>query len=95
VLRVDATVERGELEQRIMEITVVVRGDALTRLASIAAALRAAGLQDVKILEALGLITGRVSDASQLDDLQRVDGIESVTRARTDVGIPDPGSPVQ
>lgn len=78
-----------------MEVTVVVRGNALTRLASIAAALRAAGLEDVKILDALGLITGRVSDASQLDDLRRVDGIESVSRGRTDVGIPDPGSPIQ
>jgi hypothetical protein len=78
-----------------MQIVATVKESSLARLTSIADALRAAGLEDVKILEALGMITGHVADAGKLRGLRRVEGVESVELGRTDVGIPDPSSPIQ
>jgi hypothetical protein len=78
-----------------MEIVATIKVGDLPRLTSIAAALRAAGLENANILEGLGVITGQIADAYTLDALRRVDGVESVEPGRTDVRIPDPRSPIQ
>jgi hypothetical protein len=78
-----------------MQVVITVEDSALPQMTRVVAAARAAGLLDVKILESVGVITGRLTDASQLDRLRSVDGVASVEAQRNDIGIPDPGSRIQ
>lgn len=78
-----------------MNIVVTIQESALSRLSSIAGALRAAGLEDATLLDAIGVITGKVATAAKLEALRRVDGVQSIELAGPDIELPDPESPIQ
>jgi hypothetical protein len=75
-------------------VTVLVAGDRLGAIDGIAAALRDAGLQQLQVLPATGVITGAVDDAAAAERLAALDGVAAVEPAR-DVGIAPPDAPVQ
>ncbi len=62
-----------------MEVDVSVLVDTGRDLAALRRELERHGLNDPAVLEGIGQITGRV-DESQVDELRRVSGVESVER---------------
>jgi hypothetical protein len=64
------------------------------RISEVADGLARAGLRDVQVLDAVGVITGTVDDDADLEALRQVAGVAAVEPSR-EVGIPPPDAPVQ
>jgi hypothetical protein len=71
---------------------IIVSVDA-ERVPDVVERLREAGMQVTQALPATGVVTGTVP-ASQIPDLERVDGVSAVETARR-FDLPPPDSPVQ
>jgi hypothetical protein len=74
-------------------VTITVDDAHLTQIDRIATELRRKGMQIDQVLNAVGAITGSVSD-DRRQDLRNVDGVESVADATT-FQLPPPDSPIQ
>ncbi|MEV0675814.1 hypothetical protein AB0I60_04735 [Actinosynnema sp. NPDC050436] len=70
------------------EVVVSVADDSLSRLGSVVAALREAGLDVDDVLEALGVVTGSVAPEA-IGKLRDVPGVAAVERQRA-VRLPPP-----
>jgi hypothetical protein len=74
-----------------VEVVITLEPGHVAAIGDVAGALRAAGLRDEQILEAVGVITGRADD---LEPLRRIPGVGTVEVSRAiDIGPPD--APVQ
>jgi hypothetical protein len=76
-----------------VELTVSLSSAAKAEVATVAEALRAAGLRITATLEQIAVITGR-ADESAIPAIARVPGVAHVEREGS-VQIPPPDSPVQ
>ncbi len=63
-------------------VNIAVADTYLERIDEVVSGLRAAGLRDVLVLEAVGLVQGVVS-GDTLASLERVPGVSAVERSRT------------
>jgi hypothetical protein len=77
-----------------VQVQVLVADDRRDAIDEVAGALADAGLRDASSLRGVGVITGTVDDASKVDSLLAVDGVESVEKSQQ-VGVPAPDEPVQ
>jgi hypothetical protein len=74
-----------------VEVVITLEPGNIADIGDVAGALRAAGLRDEQILEAVGVITGKADD---VEPLRQVPGVGTVEVSRTiDIGPPD--APVQ
>jgi hypothetical protein len=76
----------------MIELIVTVDDDHRTSISDVANALRARGMQNVKVHLAIGVITGSVAEAEP--SLHDIEGVQSVN-AQLTFQHPDPDSPVQ
>lgn len=76
------------------EVTVLVKDDHRSKIASVAKALEGAGLEVANTLQATGVITGTVRDARAVEALRGVPGVAAVEVGR-EVRLPPPDAPVQ
>lgn len=74
-------------------VTVTVSDDHLDALHTVAAALRANGMQVHEVLDTVGVISGSVPE-DRRGSLSAVDGVEAVEDVHT-FQLPPPESPVQ
>lgn len=77
----------------MISVSVVVDDVHAAVIGDVAARLRAAGMTVDAVLDAVGIITGSVSE-QQLSALQAMAGVESVSRDRQ-VQLPPPEADVQ
>ena len=88
---------RGDGEERpsrSIEIIVSVATDHLAGIEGVASALTAAGLKDPEVLEAAGVITGRVPGEQALVAIRAIEGVEAVEPSRT-IQLPPPDDTLQ
>lgn len=77
---------------RLIPVNVTIGPAASTERASTVAKLRSAGLRDAKVLDALGIVTGRVAE-EKMAALREVPGI--TVEMDESVQIPPPDQPIQ
>ena len=76
-----------------MDVLVKLDDEQAERAASVADALRDAGLDVAQVLAEIGVVTGSV-EPSRLSDVEAVRGVASVEQSR-EVRLPHPDEPVQ
>lgn len=77
-----------------LEIVVTVAASHLAGMDAVASALIAHGLEDLQVLEAVGVITGSVAEASAMSALRDLDGVEAVEVSRS-FRVSPPEDPLQ
>jgi hypothetical protein len=77
-----------------VDVLISIDPGHLAQIHEVAGALGRAGLRDGQVLDAAGVVTGRVDDPATVDALQQVDGVEAVEESR-DIQLPPPDAPVQ
>jgi hypothetical protein len=78
----------GALGKRQVPVNITLGPHAAASTEALVGKLKKAGLHDVAVLDAIGLVTGRIAD-DKLDTLKRVPGVTVEVDESISIGPPD------
>ncbi len=84
----------GIPEDELLQVVVSVAVERVDAIDEVASALVAAGLEDLQVLQATGVITGCVHDRRVIADMRAIGGVEGVETAGT-FQLPPPDEDLQ